>query len=400
MIKKIRTKFIIIVMTAVFLVMSAILVVLNAVTFKRFDQETASVLYLLQENNGEIPLLQPPYYDDMSMEMPFRTRYFTVTVRYNNTYAVNITKIASITVEEAINYTEQLLINGETGGFFNEYRYTTTSVREGEMYIFLDCSSEIQSLKFFLRTSIIIGVSAVILVFALVCFFSAILVKPMTESYNKQRRFITDASHEIKTPLTVIGATTEVMEMQYGKTEWTDIIDKQVKKLTDLTEKLVLLSKMDEGGNKINKVEFSITDVALDVANSFENVAKASNKTFNVNIEKDVKYTGDMTLIGQVMSILLENAFKYSNDLGVIEFSVKQMGKNKKIIVTNTTDNIDRKKLNKVFDRFYRIDESRNSETGGSGIGLSIAQAIVTQHNGKISVMADENNKVIFTVVL
>lgn len=230
--------------------------------------------------------------------------------------------------------------------------------------------------------------------------FSSIIVKPIAESYSKQKRFITDANHEIKTPLAIIGATNEVMELKFGENEWSDTINNQVKKLTALTERLVFLSRMDEENAEIPMVEFNLSETVNEVSEPFKNLAKISNKTFNLTVEQNLKGLGDVSLIGQLVSILLENAFKYSNDNGNIDLYLSSNGKNKKIIVANTTDGVDKKNLDKLFDRFYRSDDSRNSETGGNGIGLSIAKSIVNIHKGKIFAKSDDGKYIVFTVII
>ena len=265
------------------------------------------------------------------------------------------------------------------------------------MYIFLDCSKDLYFARNFLKISVTIGVAAVILIFGLIWLFSSIAVKPIAESYSKQKRFITDANHEIKTPLAIIGATNEVMELKFGENEWSDTINNQIKKLTNLTEKLVFLSRMDEENAKIITSEFDLTQTVIEVSESFKMLAQMSKKQFNVSIEPNLKAVGEVSLIGQLVSILLDNSFKYSNDNGSIDLTVSSSGKTNKIIVANTTDGVDKKNLDKLFDRFYRSDYSRNSETGGNGIGLSIA-TIVNIHKGKIDVKSSDGKYIIFTV--
>lgn len=314
--------------------------------------------------------------------------------------SVDVTKIFKLTEEQAKEQTKQVISSGQVDGYYNDYKIAKISTNDGEMYIFLDCSRDLYFARNFIKISLMIGLSAIVLIFGLVWFFSSIIVKPIAESYSKQKRFITDANHEIKTPLAIIGATNEVMELKFGENEWSDTINNQVKKLTALTEKLVFLSRMDEENAEIPMADFNLSEAISEVVEPFKNLANVSNKTLNVYIENDLKAVGEVLLIGQLVSILLENAFKYSNKNGTVDLFLSTNGKNKKIIVANTTDGVDKENLDKLFDRFYRADDSRNSDTGGNGIGLSIAKSIVNIHKGKISVKSDDAKYIVFTITL
>ena len=404
MIKKLRTKFIVVATCVVVAVIGSIIGIINAVNYKKVDEDSNKILSVLRENNGTIPL---PNFDDkenhmptLPPETPFQTRFFTVTVNGDEIVSVDASKIFQITEEQAKAQTQEVISSGQVDGYYNDYKIAKISTDSGEMYIFLDCSRDLYFARNFLKTSLIIGLSAIIIIFGLVWFFSSIIVKPIAESYSKQKRFITDANHEIKTPLAIIGATNEVMELKFGENEWSNTINNQVKKLTALTEKLVFLSRMDEENAEIPMAEFNLSETISEVVEPFKNLANVSNKTLNVSIENDLKVVGEVSLVGQLVSILLENAFKYSNKNGTIDLFLSSNGKNRKIIVANTTDGVDKKNLDKLFDRFYRADDSRNSETGGNGIGLSIAKSIVNIHKGKITVKSDDGKYIVFSVII
>ena len=404
MIKKLRTKFIIVTMCVVFVVIGGIIGIINAVNFSRVNADSNTVLSVLANNDGTMPLPNIEGEENpmpsLPPETPFQTRYFTVTVNGEEIINVNILMIFKLTEEQAITQTKEVISLGRTAGYFGDYKFTKISTENGDMYIFLDCSKDLYFARNFLKISLIIGALAIVLIFGLVWIFSSIIVKPIAESYSKQKRFITDANHEIKTPLAIIGATNEVMELKFGENEWSSAINNQVKKLTALTERLVFLSRMDEENAEIPFSEFNLSETANEVSEPFKNLAKVSNKTFNLTIEQNLKCVGDVSLIGQLVSILLENAFKYSNEDGTIDLHLSSNGKNNKIIVANTTDGVDKKNLDKLFDRFYRSDYSRNSETGGNGIGLSIAKSIVNIHKGKISAKSDDGKYIVFTVTI
>lgn len=339
-------------------------------------------------------------------ETPFETRYFSVLLYKNgNVSTIDTGKIASVSTSEAGDYATSLYGKGKTKGFIDQYKYlsvSTTNTNGDDMvlYVFINCSKELMTIRTYALASIGISIIGLLVVFVLVCFFSKTVTKPMAESYEKQKRFITDASHEIKTPLTIIDANTEVLEMMEGENEWTVSIRKQIARLTALTEKLVFLSRMDEDSTRLEMQEFNISDAILDTAMPFETVAESKGKTLDISVAPDINYTGSETNIRQMVSLLLDNAIKYSSENGSIRLNFSTNGKLKTLSVWNTVDEIETGKLDYLFERFYRIDKSRNSKTGGFGIGLSVVQAIVQAHNGKVSAKSEDGKSIEFTISL
>lgn len=352
------------------------------------------------------------YFDDqygrhgIDKETPFETRYFSVLLYKNgNVSTIDTGKIASVSTSEAGDYATSLYGKGKTKGFIDQYKYlsiSTTNTNGDNMvlYVFINCSKELMTIRTYALASIGISIIGLLVVFVLVCFFSKTVTKPMAESYEKQKRFITDASHEIKTPLTIIDANTEVLEMMEGENEWTVSIRKQIARLTALTEKLVFLSRMDEDSTRLEMLEFNISDAILDTAMPFETVAESNGKTLDISVAPDINYTGSETNIRQMVSLLLDNAIKYSSENGSIRLNFSANGKLKILSVWNTVDEIETGKLDYLFERFYRIDKSRNSKTGGFGIGLSVVQAIVQAHNGKVSAKSEDGKSIEFTISL
>lgn len=352
------------------------------------------------------------YFDDqygrhgIDKETPFETRYFSVLLYANgNVSTIDTGKIASVSTSDAGDYATSLYGKGKTKGFIDQYKYlsvSTTNTNGDNMvlYVFINCSKELMTIRTYTLASIGISIIGLLVVFVLVCFFSKTVTKPMAESYEKQKRFITDASHEIKTPLTIIDANTEVLEMMEGENEWTVSIRKQITRLTALTEKLVFLSRMDEDSTRLEMLEFNISDAILDTAMPFETVAESKGKTLDISVAPDINYTGSETNIRQMVSLLLDNAIKYSSENGSIRLNFSTNGKLKILSVWNTVDEIETGKLDYLFERFYRIDKSRNSKTGGFGIGLSVVQVIVQAHNGKVSAKSEDGKSIEFTISL
>lgn len=407
MIKNLRKKFIAITMCSVAAVLIIIIGSINIVNYCNVIENAEIRISLLEENGGTFPEQekfgreQKPPEKNLSPEAPFDTRYFTVTLDDNGNYvSCNTGRIAAVSSDTAVEYAEAQYNKTRQSGFNGIYRFSAINTEQGIMYIFLDCSRELSTFYSFLAASISASLAGLLLVFILVLFFSKLAVKPVAESYEKQKRFITDAGHELKTPLTVIDAAAEVLEMESGENEWISSIKNQVKKLSGLTERLVFLSRMNEEDTAIQVSEFCLSDAIDETANSFHAIAAARNKKMITDIEQNIMLKGNEDNIKQLISILLDNAMKYSDSNGTINLSLKRSVKGKEIIVKNTVSGIKPGNHDILFERFYRPDESRNSEMGGYGIGLSVAKAIVAAHKGKITAKSDDGKSIIFKIVL
>lgn len=230
----------------------------------------------------------------------------------------------------------------------------------------------------------------------LLIFLSGRIVKPFSENYEKQKRFITDAGHELKTPLTIIDADAEVLEMDIGENEWLRDIQTQTKRLAQLTNSLILLSRMEEQP-RTEKIEFPISDLVEETVETFQALAKTRNKNLSANIQPMLSMSGDEKAVRQLITILLDNAIKYANDGGRIEITLKKQKNMIYLSAFNTVESISKENIMHLFDRFYRVDQSRNSQTGGYGLGLSIAAAIVNAHKGKITASTEDEKSLLIT---
>jgi signal transduction histidine kinase len=425
MIKKMQKRFIAIAMCSVILVLAVIVGSINIINYYNVNRTADERLSLLAENNGFFPSQendpqgndpqrQPDRLENnrfdgrmgLSAETPFDTRYFTVTFSGDGTVlSANTQSIAAITEEDARTYASTLFSSGKKQGFWGNYKYrrvtlSDASVSGAFMYIFLDCTRELNTFHTFLFASIAISLLGICVMLLLIVLFSRPVMRPIAESYEKQKRFITDASHEIKTPLAIIEANTEVLELDHGESEWTESIRHQVQRLTGLTEKLVFLSRMEEEDNSLTMVDFSLSDAVSETAQSFEAVAAAQQKNFTCEITPRITFHGDEAALRQCVSLLLDNSMKYSTENGSIRLSLSQNGKNIILTLWNSAQGLTPGKQDILFERFYRPDTSRSRQTGGSGIGLSVAQAIVLAHKGKITAKSEDGKSILFTVTL
>ena len=252
------------------------------------------------------------------------------------------------------------------------------------MMIFVDCGRNLHAARSFLLTSVGISLAGFVAVSLLLYILSARIVKPISDAYEKQAQFITNASHDLKTPITIIDADADVLEMELGENEWLQDIGRQTRRLAGLIDELVCLSRMEEKDAHIQMIDFPVSDVVSETAQSFEAAAIAQEKILTIEIQPMLSLCGDEKAMRQLTSILLDNALKYSTDKGTISLSLKKSDRFVCLSVCNTCDPVSPEDIKHLFDRFYRADKSRNSQTGGYGIGLSIAKAIVTAHKGTI----------------
>lgn len=385
MIKKLQLKFVLICMLSLLVVLSVILVGMNIVNYQNVITEADELLALLSENKGRFPSLGgpggmlPPH---MSPELPYETRYFTVTMDEQTGAIIHIDtgRIAAVDTQDARRFAGRA---EGSRGFVEEFRYIRCDEGQQERLIFLDCGRRLDACRDFLLTSVLISLIGYALVFLLVLFFSSRIARPFAESYEKQKRFITDAGHELKTPLTIIRADADVLEMELGKNEWLEDIQRQTARLSALTADLVLLSRMEERTD-LPMIEFPISDVVAEIGQSFLAPAQTQGKRLSLQISPMLTIRGNDRAIAQLTSILLDNAVKYAPADTLILLRLEKQGRSILLIVDNeTVQPLGKEQLAQLFDRFYRGDSAR--ATQGHGIGLSVAKAIVTAHGGKIT---------------
>ena len=416
MIKKLRHKFIAVSVLSVFLVLLVIMGAINILNYRRMVDDSDKVLNVLAENNGEFPKRDGGFKhretrgdwffnelsSDKSPELPYESRYFTVRLSPEGSVtSVDTGRIAAVDTDAAREYAEELWAVQECSGFVSNYRYLKKDDCGDTVIIFLDCRSRMDSFRSFLVYSVAVSLAGMIAVAGLVVLLSRMVMKPVQESYEKQKSFITDAGHEIKTPLTIIDADATILEMECGEdNEWINDIRSQVSRLSSLTKDLIYLSRMEEEKPQVHMIDFPLSDVISETAQSFQSLAKVRQKDFIIEVEPMLSICGDEKAITQLVSILLDNALKYSDEQGTISLRAYSKGRNVFIEVFNTAESVDTSELGRLFDRFYRADKSRNSQTGGYGIGLSIAKAVVEAHRGKISASSADGKSLTVTAIL
>lgn len=337
--------------------------------------------------------------DVRNKEEKFITRFFTVVLdSKGEAIECNTEFIASVNQEEAVVYAKELVVLGKERGWYSSFRYKISQVGDNTRVVFVDGSNNQSIMANSLISAAVILIACGLLVILLIVFFSKRAVKPVAESYEKQKQFITDANHELKTPLTLILANLDIAEAELGKNEWLEDIRYEGEQMTVLVNKLVTLSRMDEDENKLNKRKFNLSDACLDMASEFQVGAECQGKTFELSVADGVMLEGDESSIRQLLSILLDNALKYCDKDGTIRFNLTG-GHHPVISLSNSFKDVDKTELNRLFDRFYRSDKARTSGSG-FGIGLSIAKAIVEKHGANIEALKPCDGVIEFKIVL
>lgn len=403
MIKKLQKKFIFATLFSLLTVLFIIIGGINVINYCNVIENSNNIINILAKNNGKFPKHENVAKDInklMSPEIPYESRYFSVLFsRDTKVLRVDTGKVVAINSDKAVEYAKKALNSNKSEDFIRNYRYRIVENNENILIIFLDCTRNLETFKSFLFTSIFISVLGLISVLILIIILSKRILKPVIESNEKQKQFITDAGHEIKTPLAIIQADVDVLEIEIGENQWISDINTQINRLSKLTKNLIYLSRMEEEQDKLEKLEFSLSDVLEESCHSFETLAQSQNKHISYNISPMISLYGNENSISQLISILLDNAIKYSPEYETINVYLNKKNKNISLCISNKTlEKIEQKQLNLLFDRFYRTDLSRNSNTGGYGIGLSIAQVIVNAHKGKIYAKLSDNNTISFIV--
>lgn len=408
MIRKLRFKLVGITMLSLLLVLSLIIGLLNAMNYRGIVKGADNVLALLRESDRQDPGERARFdwrranHRFRSPELPFELRYFTIELGEDGAPGeVNVERIAAVDEAMAAEYARRVLSSGRERGFADDYRYLRcTAADGGQWLIFLDCGRQLESYRIVLFMSVAVSWIGYMLVFGLAVLLSKRIVKPFSESYEKQRRFITDAGHELKTPLTILDADAEVLLMELGEdNEWLADIRQQSKRLAGLTHDLIALARMEEA-ERAQMIEIPLSDVVSEAAASFQAPALARGRHFEMRVEPLLSCVGDEKGIAQLVSILLDNAVKYSARGGEIALTLEKRGKNIALSVENTVENFSQETMENMFERFYRGDSSRSSKTSGYGLGLSIARAIVSAHKGRISAALHDGRTLTISVSL
>ncbi len=409
MIRTLQRKFTVTAMIAVTVLLVLLLGGINLTNALSASRESDELLDQLsaREDFGPAPLAPPEeprgngglFGRSPNEEDRVSALYFTV--RFDGAgelLGVDLRNLSSLTQEEAAQLGREALDSGKTEGRIGARRYRVVQPSEdARTVVFLDLSRQRYALLRMGAISALGGLAAWFAMLALVRFLSRLAIRPVAENMQRQRQFVTDAGHELKTPLAIIQANAEALELTAGESKYSRNIRAQVARLTDLTRNLLTLARFDEGASPAAAETLDLSALAGETAESFRAPAERKRQSLETELAPGVTVKADREQMKQLLSILLDNAVKYCPESGQIALSLRR--EDRAVLRLSNTVAEQSADPSRLFDRFYRADASRSRETGGYGIGLSAARAIAEQNRGSIAA-AYEGDRVVFTVRL
>lgn len=408
MIYNLQKRFIKITAFSIGLVFALIFAIIYLVSTFQLNDTMDMLTDVFSENDGRFPdeenlstdspqVLQDIFF---SPETKFSIRFFTVWLDESGEIVQKNTEyVSSVSETEIQEYTDRAINQGKERGWLEGYRYKVADTEYGKLIVFVNGETNRGMTYQILYIVFFVMIVSLFIILLLIIFISKRAVRPAAEVYEKQKQFVTNANHELKTPLTLILSNLDIIESEIGKNEWLDDVRSEGERMGELINQLVMLSRMDEDISDIETEEFDLSNMATDIVSEFENLSTERHKNLSAVVDPLIMYKGDEGLIRRLMSILLDNAIKYCDLGGNIDVRVYQKGHHPVIIVENSYRDIDNLELNRLFDRFYRADKARTF-SGNFGVGLSIAKGIAKKHKGDIIAYKKDSTAIGFKVTL
>ena len=434
MIRRLRRRMILVVLIGLLLASAGLVLAINWMNWNSLEEQAGQVLDMLAENNGQRPkgmnrangTITPPEDLDQDRQPPSDAPTITEQDRIgfrgrgssqnnaaslSNYFTASLDDDGGVTEwdsERADLYTDAdvaaiaaaAVSSGRKTGRIGSQFFRLTKQDGNHLLIVVDRSLEIQNAESVLRLTVLVAVIEDALLSLGAVWLIRKLIRPVDEAMEKQKQFVWDASHELKTPLAVISANADVLAAEVGESRPLQYIQSEVQRTDRLIQNLLTLARMEKGTVQAARDKFDLSRALMEVALPFEPALFDEGKTMEMEIPDGVEYTGDQEMIKQLLVILLSNAEKYSEEGGRIRVSLEAKGDKRILRVFNTGPAIPPEAQQRIFDRFYRVDSSHNREIEGNGLGLAIAQSIVSAHRGKIAVHSAEGEGTEFTVTL
>ncbi len=385
MIEKLQKRFIKIISISILLTMFLLCAISLFANYYTTKQNEIDTLDTIVSNSYRMP-------KDRPNEDYYTTRYFTL--RFNKEGKLseaNLSNINKVNNDQTDEYINIALENGEGYGYKNGYRFLVEKNGDDRyMATFLDVEKEMTQFKMTTFYTILAAFICCVLIIVLSIAYSKKIVLPYIENDKRQKEFITNASHELKTPITTISASLGLLKSEIGDNKWLNASIKQTNNLSTLVNELVVLNKLNEEKEMV-KEQFNLSDLLYETSDFFYALARQKNIEIKVNVNDDLMYLGNIENISRLISILLDNAIKYSDENSIINLNVTKLKNDIILSCANTCSNIKKEDLKYLFDRFYRVDKSHNKKTNGYGLGLAIGKAICQRHNGDLSAYYKDN---------
>lgn len=397
MFRKLRVRFILIASVAVTGILFFLVGALNSVRFLQTTGEIQAVLNILSDNQGEFPSVQATAQaldnDRISIDTIYQYRYFSAVFNEDGTvYSSNLNNISNLSQEQALKSAKSVVKQHRKNGIFTisgqYYSYQVTRDAKTKRYlaVVLDSTKYLEDRNDFLWVSIRSALYSVIFFIVVISVVSSWAIRPYVRNYEKQKRFITNAGHELKTPLAIISANTELQELMTGENEWTESTKDQVNRLSNLINQMVSLARLEEQPD-IALVDVDFSSLVQKAAQDFKSVAEKAGKDYHIRVQDDIHVKASQDELYELISILIDNACKYCDEDGQIFVTLTKAKRRKRarLIVSNSYADGKNVDYSRFFDRFYREDESHNHKQAGYGIGLSMAESLVNLFKGKIA---------------
>ncbi len=419
MIQTLQKRFILTAMTAIAVFVLVLLSVINIANAFSTYRQNMDILNELCENaagqnaaalNDGLPEEDPEdgksrfswFGVDLARSYRNSASYFIVSVSDAETIlSVNTDRISDSSEKDALAIAKSVIAKGERQGIVGSYRYKRAeAVSGGKVYVFHDISYSRYAVIRVAYTSLLVGILCIEIMYFFVRILARGAIRPIAENMERQKQFITDAGHELKTPVAIILANTEAMELCTGETKWSRNIREQAQRLSGLTQNLLTLAKIDENTFMESAEEVLLTKTVNGVIEMFIEPAALKHIIIESDVQEGVTLTANADMMTRLFSTLLDNAVKYASADSAITILLKKADNGAVFVIKNRCDELPQCRPEQLFDRFYRADAARTQQKGGYGIGLSAAQAITELHKGTITVKYEPENVIAFTVRL
>lgn len=409
-----RRKFILIAMSAMAACLVVLLLMINLFNAGSVVAEQKDILSILSENDGRFPSFGSPTARkhpgrpyEITAESEHRIRFFMVTLSPDGSMIrANLKQIAAVDDTEAALLGRKAAESGKEYGFTGCYIFKVIqSENDPKVHIiFLDWQEKLASLKDFAVISAVMGAIGLGATFLIVLWLSKRAIRPVVLSAKKQQQFITDASHELKTPLSAISVNMEVLGMEVGENEWITSTNEQIGMLRKLVDQLICTARLDEEASLYGeKQELDFSELVTDAATCFTPMAEAAGRTIEANVPEGITLLGNEELLRRMLSVLCDNAVKHASGEGSIVLSLSAKPKTITLRIQNPWPHAtDSTIYERMFDRFYKADPARSKDSirNGFGVGLSIARKAAQWHGGTIKAGPVGTDQICFTVTL
>lgn len=399
MIRRLRLKFIAVVLAVVLAIITILGIIINIAvyhgTYSEYDKAMDGFYEYFED-------LEPFSDEKIGISKPTDDSLFFVRKPSGGDFLdCDLNSVTNLEYEQVLELSHTAINSYSDHGLAEIYRYGVYEDASGNQTVFFqNVIINISFLNELKSMTILVSILIFIITGIITVPISRRIVSMVEEQINTQNEFITNASHDLKTPMAVISANMDVLSISNGDNQWIQSTKKQVKYLTKLVNHMITTSKLNEKGFSTPFESFDFSHAAQDVADQFTELAASRNLIYTHSIETDIIYYGSEIYIRQLLTILCENAITYSEENGRVSISLRKQKNSIILTVFNTRDPAAPLEINRIFDRFYRGDRSRSSDRYGNGLGLSMAKSITEMHGGTITAQCKTADSITFNVIL